>query len=274
MSVLIVANVVSGAVVAGYRRIGILKSIGFTPGQVVAAYAGQVTVPAVLGCLGGVVLGNVLAVPLLGQTANVYGVGALACRCGWTWPCRWRCAAWSASRRCCPRCGRDGSARSRRSRPGARPGPAAVTPRTAARQAGAAPAGDHRAGGAFRPPGARRGHAGRRLLGAVAVTSRSGSSASLGRVADGLSPCPNRAGTGLHPVGQPWRPWPAGVPVKRARRRPARPAEGRPGRQPPTAAQAQRAIEAALRAQPGTLHYVAPKPTRGQRRRAVRAGRG
>ena len=36
MSVLIVINVVSAAVVAGYRRIGILKSIGFTPGQVVA----------------------------------------------------------------------------------------------------------------------------------------------------------------------------------------------------------------------------------------------
>ena len=51
MSVLIVANVVSGAVVSGYRRIGILKSIGFTPGQVVAAYAGQVSVPAIIGCL-------------------------------------------------------------------------------------------------------------------------------------------------------------------------------------------------------------------------------
>src|ERR1019366_2826090 len=77
MSVLIVANVVSGAVVAGYRRIGILKSIGFTPGQVVAAYTGQVTVPAVVGCLGGVVLGNLLAAPLLARTANAYGVGAL-----------------------------------------------------------------------------------------------------------------------------------------------------------------------------------------------------
>jgi putative ABC transport system permease protein len=31
LAVLIVANVVSGAVVAGYRRIGVLKSIGFTP---------------------------------------------------------------------------------------------------------------------------------------------------------------------------------------------------------------------------------------------------
>src|SRR2546421_12037750 len=37
MAVLIVANVVSGAVVAGTRRIGVLKSIGFSPPQVGAA---------------------------------------------------------------------------------------------------------------------------------------------------------------------------------------------------------------------------------------------
>ncbi len=77
MSVLIIANVVSGAVVAGYRRIGILKSIGFTPGQVAAAYVGQVTVPALAGCAAGVALGNLLAVPLLAQTATAYGVGSL-----------------------------------------------------------------------------------------------------------------------------------------------------------------------------------------------------
>ena len=77
MSVLIVANVVSGAVIAGYHRIGILKSIGFTPGQVVAAYTGQVAVPAVAGCLGGVALGNLLSVPLLRKTADVYAVGRL-----------------------------------------------------------------------------------------------------------------------------------------------------------------------------------------------------
>jgi putative ABC transport system permease protein len=77
MSVLIVANVVSGAVISGYHRIGILKSIGFTPGQVIAAYTGQVLVPAVVGCLGGVALGNLLAVPLLNKTADVYGVGRL-----------------------------------------------------------------------------------------------------------------------------------------------------------------------------------------------------
>jgi len=77
MSVLIVANVVSGAVVAGYQRIGVLKSIGFTPGQVVAAYAGQVAVPTVVGCAIGTVLGNVMAAPLLSKAANVYGVGSL-----------------------------------------------------------------------------------------------------------------------------------------------------------------------------------------------------
>jgi putative ABC transport system permease protein len=78
LSVLIVVNVVSGAVVAGYRRIGVLKSIGFTPAQVVATYASQVVVPALVGCVIGVVVGNVLAVPVLGRTASVYRVGALA----------------------------------------------------------------------------------------------------------------------------------------------------------------------------------------------------
>ncbi len=77
MSVLIVASVVSGAVIAGYHRIGILKSIGFTPGQVIATYTGQVIAPAVVGCLGGVALGNLLSVPLLHKTADVYEVGRL-----------------------------------------------------------------------------------------------------------------------------------------------------------------------------------------------------
>jgi putative ABC transport system permease protein len=77
MSVLIVSNVVSGAVVSGYRRIGILKSIGFTPMQVAAAYAAQVALPALVGCLVGVVAGNLLATPLLRQNASAYGVGRL-----------------------------------------------------------------------------------------------------------------------------------------------------------------------------------------------------
>ena len=78
MSVLIVVNVVSGAVVAGTRRIGVLKSIGFSPAQVVAAYVLQVAVPALIGCIAGVAAGNLLAVPLLSEQAQVYGVGTLA----------------------------------------------------------------------------------------------------------------------------------------------------------------------------------------------------
>src|SRR5215469_15265957 len=77
MSVVIVGNVVNGAVVSGYRRIGVLKSIGFTPAQVVAAYVAQAGIPALAGTLAGVVVGNLLSVPLLSQTATVYGVGRL-----------------------------------------------------------------------------------------------------------------------------------------------------------------------------------------------------
>ena len=38
MAVLIVGNVISGAVIAQYQRIGVLKSLGLTPAQVVAVY--------------------------------------------------------------------------------------------------------------------------------------------------------------------------------------------------------------------------------------------
>jgi putative ABC transport system permease protein len=38
----------------------------------------QVTVPALAGCVAGVVAGNLLSVPLLSQTAQVFGVGRLA----------------------------------------------------------------------------------------------------------------------------------------------------------------------------------------------------
>jgi putative ABC transport system permease protein len=77
ISVLIVVNVVGGAVVAGTTRIGVLKSVGFTPGQVVAAYVLLVAVPAVVGAAAGVVCGNLLAAPLYRQNAQVYQVGVL-----------------------------------------------------------------------------------------------------------------------------------------------------------------------------------------------------
>ncbi|MFD9454529.1 FtsX-like permease family protein [Streptomyces sp. NPDC059985] len=65
VSALIVANVVSGAVVAGYRHIGVLKAMGFTPNQVVAVYLTMTGVPAVVGCLLGTLAGGALAGPFL-----------------------------------------------------------------------------------------------------------------------------------------------------------------------------------------------------------------
>jgi len=76
MAVLIVGNVVSGAVVAGYYRIGVLKSVGLTPAQVVVAYVSRVGLPALAGVVTGVVAGNVLAMPVLKQSAQAYGVGS------------------------------------------------------------------------------------------------------------------------------------------------------------------------------------------------------
>jgi putative ABC transport system permease protein len=244
MSALIVVNVVSGAVVAGYRRIGILKSIGFTPAQVVGSYAGLVTVPAVAGCIGGVVLGNALSVPLLGRTATVYGVGALAVP---VWvdllvPCAMCCLA----------------------------GIAALLPSLRAGRLSAV-----RAIAIGRAPGAGRGYAAHRLLGrlplprpvtvglaapfarparaavtlaavglgAMAVTFAVGLSSSLNMVADGLS----------HAKAEPVQLilTGSGGPVKHPG-----PAGPGGGQQPSPSAQ-QAAIEAALRAQPGTLHYAA-----------------
>ncbi|WP_030721802.1 FtsX-like permease family protein [Streptomyces sp. NRRL F-2580] len=65
VSVLIVGNVVSGAVVSGYRHIGVLKALGFTPNQVVAVYLTMLSVPAVAGCVLGTLVGNALAGPIM-----------------------------------------------------------------------------------------------------------------------------------------------------------------------------------------------------------------
>jgi putative ABC transport system permease protein len=73
VSILIVANVVSGAVVSGFRNIGVLKSLGFTPNQVMGVYLLIVTVPAVIGCVVGTVLGNIVARPLLSDAFSIFG---------------------------------------------------------------------------------------------------------------------------------------------------------------------------------------------------------
>ncbi|WUH92058.1 FtsX-like permease family protein [Streptomyces sp. NBC_00433] len=77
MSVLIIGIVVSGAVSAGTRRIGVLKSLGLTPGQVGRAYVAQALIPAAVGTALGVAAGNLASVPLLAQASDAYGAAAL-----------------------------------------------------------------------------------------------------------------------------------------------------------------------------------------------------
>jgi putative ABC transport system permease protein len=241
LSVLIVVNVVSGAVVAGYRRIGIMKSIGFTPGQVVAAYAGQAMVPALTGCVAGVVLGNLLSIPLLSQTANVYGVGALVVP---VWvdagvPVAMCCLAGLAAVAPAVRAGRLSAIQ------------AIATGRAPMQGRGYAA---HRLLGRLplpRPvtiglasPFARPARTAVTLaailLGATAVIFAVGLNASLNRVADGVS----------HSKSEPVQVYLAsgsGGQVKRL--------GSSKGSAVPAAVQ-QRRIESALRAQPGTRRYV------------------
>ncbi|MFE5583238.1 FtsX-like permease family protein [Kitasatospora sp. NPDC056531] len=77
MSVLIIGVVVSGAVSAATRRIGILKSLGFTPAQVARAYVGQALIPAGVGTALGVLGGNLLSVPVLGMAHKALRGGLL-----------------------------------------------------------------------------------------------------------------------------------------------------------------------------------------------------
>ncbi|MET7423935.1 ABC transporter permease [Dactylosporangium sp. NPDC005555] len=73
VAVLVVANVVTGAVVSGYRHIGVLKAIGFTPAQVVGVYLTMVSVPALVGGVLGAAAGEFASRPLL--TSAFMGLG-------------------------------------------------------------------------------------------------------------------------------------------------------------------------------------------------------
>jgi putative ABC transport system permease protein len=242
LSVLVVVNVVSGAVAAGSRRIGVLKSIGFTPGQVVATYAGQVALPALVGCLAGVVAGNVLSVPLLSRTASVYQVGTLTVP-AWvdvSVPAAMCCLAAIAAVVPASRAGRLSAVE------------AIATGRAPLHGRGQAA---HRVLGALplpRPvtiglaaPFSRPARAAMTLaavlLGAITVTFAAGLTGSLNRVVVGQS----------HSQAEPVQVYlPSGQsgPVKHI-------GPGGPAL-PPVAVQ-ERDIQAALRAQPGTLRYVA-----------------
>ncbi|WP_419998721.1 FtsX-like permease family protein [Streptomyces boninensis] len=75
LSVLVVAVAVSGAVTAATGRIGVLKSLGFTPVQVGRAYVAQAVIPAALGVVLGAVAANLLGALLTDEVAATYGTG-------------------------------------------------------------------------------------------------------------------------------------------------------------------------------------------------------
>ncbi|MFE0460321.1 FtsX-like permease family protein [Kitasatospora sp. NPDC058965] len=77
LAVLVVASVVSGAVAANTRRIGILKSLGFTPAQVVRGYLVQALLPAAVGTALGLACGDLAALPFLQEAGQVYGTGGV-----------------------------------------------------------------------------------------------------------------------------------------------------------------------------------------------------
>jgi putative ABC transport system permease protein len=78
LSVLIIAIVVGGAVGAATRRIGILKALGFSPAQVVRAYVAQALIPATVGVALGLVVGNLVAIPVLAGAESSFGTTGLS----------------------------------------------------------------------------------------------------------------------------------------------------------------------------------------------------
>ncbi len=70
----LIANVVTGVVLTSYRDIGIMKAVGYTPGQVSVVLAGQVLAPAMLGSVIGVVIGTIASQPVIHDTAESFGL--------------------------------------------------------------------------------------------------------------------------------------------------------------------------------------------------------
>jgi putative ABC transport system permease protein len=75
-TVLIIANIIGGVVIAGYREIGVMKAVGFDPAGVVSVLLAEVLIPAGLAALVGTVLGIALSRPFLSQTAHALGLPA------------------------------------------------------------------------------------------------------------------------------------------------------------------------------------------------------
>jgi putative ABC transport system permease protein len=70
----VIANLVSGIVLVGYREIGVMKAVGFTPPQVTSVLLAQVLVPASVGAAVGVAIGTAASQPIMSDTARAFGL--------------------------------------------------------------------------------------------------------------------------------------------------------------------------------------------------------
>ncbi len=75
-SAFIIVNTVGGIVLAEYRAIGVMKAIGYTPGQVRLVLLLEILVPVAVGSTLGVVAGTLASQPVLGQAAHAFGLPA------------------------------------------------------------------------------------------------------------------------------------------------------------------------------------------------------
>jgi putative ABC transport system permease protein len=73
-TIAIVATLVTGIVISAYREIGIMKAVGFTPGGVVAVFALQIFIPALVACLVGIPAGTLASQPLLANSSHALGL--------------------------------------------------------------------------------------------------------------------------------------------------------------------------------------------------------
>jgi len=71
-----ISNIVSGVVMTGYREIGVMKAIGFTPRQVATILVGQILVPVTIGAVCGVVVGTIASLPTVRNAAESFGLPA------------------------------------------------------------------------------------------------------------------------------------------------------------------------------------------------------
>jgi putative ABC transport system permease protein len=235
ISVLIVVNVVSGAVIAGITRIGVLKSIGFTPAQVVASYVLLAAVPALAGCVAGAVCGNLLAIPMLTVNASVYQVGTLGVPFWVDVTVPLAALALTVAGAVPPalRAGRMSAVQAIAAGRAPRPAHGYAAHRALARLHSVPRAVTLGLAAPFARPARTLVTVAAIVFGATAVTFGAGLAASLNRVASDTPDVSLPVQVSVNPIG---------------------PTPGGPGAM--TAAQ-QRAVVSALAAQPDTLHYLA-----------------